>query len=104
MDHTSVLYNGRIWLLGGREFSAGENDVWYSSDGVKWTTATRHAQWSPRFGHTSVVHDGKMWVLGGAYLVNAIEHYLNDVWYSSDGTSWTQATASAAWSPRSLSR
>jgi len=26
----------------------------------------------------------------------------NDVWYTSDGNSWTQATASAAWTPRNL--
>jgi leucine-zipper-like transcriptional regulator 1 len=37
-----------------------------------------------------------MWLNGGYDGSN-----LNDVWYSSNGTTWTQATASASWSARS---
>jgi parallel beta-helix repeat protein len=56
------------------------------------------ARWSPRCGHTSVVFDNKMWVMGGAS--STFHYYMNDVWYSSDGVNWTQATASAGWSAR----
>ena len=38
-----------------------------------------------------------MWVIGGS--VGATYH--NDVWHSTDGATWTQATANAAWSARS---
>ena len=37
-----------------------------------------------------------MWGIGGFQTPYA----RNDVWYSSDGINWTQATASAAWTPR----
>ncbi|HNX16939.1 MAG TPA: hypothetical protein PKM50_01265, partial [Methanoregula sp.] len=67
------------------------------------TQATAYANWSPRFGHTSFVFDNKMWVIGGVGLAPASRlgtEYKNDVWYSTDGSTWTQATAYANWSPR----
>ena len=95
--HASVVFDDRIWVLGGfvgsNEFL---NDVWFSTDGANWTQATANAAWSPRVGHSSVVHDGKIWVIGG---VDANQR-LNDVWYSGDGVNWTEATANAMWSPR----
>lgn len=44
-----------------------------------------------------------MWVLGGISADPASvlrTRYSNDVWYSSDGTTWHQATENASWSPR----
>ena len=43
------------------------------------------------------VFDGKMWLLGG--YSSGVSVY-NDVWYSTDGSSWTQATSNAGWSAR----
>ncbi|MCX6841787.1 MAG: PQQ-binding-like beta-propeller repeat protein [candidate division WOR-3 bacterium] len=96
--HTSVVFDNKMWVLGGRVGSLRmESDVWYSSDGASWTRACSSASWYARFGHTSVVFNNKMWVIGG-YDDNG--NCRNDVWYSSDGVSWTQATASAGWSGR----
>jgi hypothetical protein len=83
-----------MWVMGGDYGGdrVGQNDVWHSSDGLKWTSATLHAAWPVRYRHTSVVHNGKMWVLGGLYRDNAEDMYRNDVWYSSDGVRWTSAT------------
>ena len=39
--------------------------------------------------------DGKIWVLGGS-----AKSYKNDVWYSTDGINWSEATKNAAWSVR----
>jgi hypothetical protein len=80
-----------MWVIGGFPES---NDVWYSSDGAKWTSATLSAPWAPRYNHGSVVFNGKMWVLGGEALPSP---RFRDVWYSPDGTSWTQAAASVGW-------
>jgi len=99
-NHTAVVYDEKIWILGGYGNKKNLNDVWYSSNGIDWTQATSSAQWSPRRGHTSVVYDNKMWVIGGAG-ANAWDDNLNDVWYSSNGIDWTQATSSAPWSKRS---
>jgi len=66
---------------------------------MTWTCAIDSADWLPRSSHASVVYDGKMWVLGGA-LYDNLYSVANDVWYSTDGSTWTCATASADWSPR----
>ncbi len=58
---------------------------------------TSSATWSARINFAAVVYDGKMWMMGG---VDNSGVFKNDVWYSSDGITWTRATSSAAWSAR----
>ena len=93
--HTSVVFDNKMWVIGGYNGSSNLNDVWYSSDGATWTQATASASFSGRSIHTSVVFDNKMWVIGGYDTAN-----LNDVWYSSDGATWTLATPSASFYTR----
>ncbi len=101
----AVTFQGKMWILGGTEnYYFGDrkslkNDVWSSTDGVKWEQVTASAGWSPRAYHQAVVHDGKIWVLGGG---NYVPEYqaLNDVWCSSDGKEWTRVVEKAAWPPR----
>jgi len=104
--HTSVVHQGKIWVMGGASRQSvppymlrGYADVWYSRDGANWTQATAAAPWGRRHQHTSVVHDGKIWVMGGyrTELGSGVEVPQHDVWYSTDGTSWTQTTAAAPW-------
>ena len=100
----TAVFDNKLWVLGGGDlpvFQAAtvHNDVWWSSDGATWTQATAHAGWSAREGHTTAVFDNKLWVLGGTPLATHSTTY-NDVWWSSDGATWTQATAHAAWAPR----
>ncbi len=92
-----VIFDNKMWLLGGQVSGDLKNDVWYSSDGKNWTCATQSAQWSARMGHTAVVFNNRMWVFGGMAASRSVK---NDVWYSPDGEDWTQATASAGWSAR----
>jgi hypothetical protein len=99
--HTSVVFNNKIWVIGGYGSSSDLNDVWYSSDGITWTQATGAAAFLPRDNHTSVVFDNKMWVIGGYKNGPGVVGNFNDVWYSSDGVAWTQATGSAAFAARS---
>ena len=100
LDHASVAFDGKLWMLGGRHYDRYDddiyhNDVWYSANGANWTRATSSAGWSGRDRHTSVVFDDKIWVIGG-YDGSAQD----DVWYSEDGINWTQATSNAGWSGR----
>ena len=46
------------------------------------------------------VYHNKMWVIGGWSGYDAGGILYNDVWYSTDGITWKQATGSAAFSPR----
>ena len=102
-DHSSVIFDDKIWVIGGLGTGSGfKNDVWYSSDGLNWTEATVSANFSPRKKHTSVVYDNNIWVVAGYDGSPKPNDYKNDVWYSSDGVSWFQATSSANFSSRQM--
>lgn len=65
--HTSVVYNGYLYVIGGRGSGNG-NDVLFAkinSDGTigGWYTATSFT--SPRYAHSSVVNNGYLYVIGG---------------------------------------
>ncbi|MDD2889426.1 MAG: T9SS type A sorting domain-containing protein, partial [bacterium] len=96
--HASVVFDNKMWILGGAADQTGCNDVWYSTDGANWSQATAAAGWSKRFSHSALVFDNKMWVIGGFASVDGND--CNDVWYSTDGANWYQATAAAGWAPR----
>ena len=89
-DHTTLVYGGRLWVIGG-DGGSFNNNVWYSTDGTNWTQTAASGHFTPRKGHASVVFDNKMWVIGGLSSSDT-----NDVWWSTDGISWTLATNSAA--------
>jgi leucine-zipper-like transcriptional regulator 1 len=104
-NHTSVVFNNAIWVIGGISSISGnyvyENDVWsLSGSGGTWARATSTAAFSGRYLHASVVYDNKMWVIGGSD--NIKEEYLNykDAWYSTNGIDWIAATQNADFSPR----
>jgi len=100
--HSALTYNNKLWVIAGNTGSYAR-DVWYSSDGASWTQATSTAQWSGRYDSaavafsTSTAGGEKMWVLGGRI---GSTSYEDDVWYSTSGVSWIQATAAAGWSAR----
>jgi hypothetical protein len=102
VGQTSLVYNNEMWVIGGLySHDSLMNDVWFSSDGGIWTQSTSAAQFSPRCGHASVSFNNKMWVIGGVgYQGPNNLVYYNDVWYSTDGATWVQATANAGFSPR----
>lgn len=100
-----VVFQGKLWLLGGTEnYYFGDhqslrNDVWFSADGRQWKQATANAGWSPRAYHQAAVLNDKIYVFGGGNYVPEY-HANNDVWSSSDGVHWQQETAAAPWHPR----
>lgn len=93
----SVVYDGKMWVIGGNQSDPNllRKDVWSSADGVTWTQVTPSAPWEARHFHKALNFQNKLWILGGEGNGNH-----NDVWSSSDGAIWTQATASAEWTPR----
>ena len=96
--HTSVVFDNKIWIMGGEQDAGGRiNDVWSSPDGMTWTESPATGHWSSRRRHTSVVFDSKIWIMGGEDRVSA---QLNDVWSSPDGTDWTVSLDTSPWSKR----
>ncbi|MCX6745212.1 MAG: hypothetical protein NTX82_06860 [Candidatus Parcubacteria bacterium] len=78
------------------------NDVLSSADGATWNLETSVGSWSTRFGHNALGYNGNLYVMGGFHTVTGeiVGSSVNDVWSSPDGSTWTQATSSAAWNPR----
>jgi hypothetical protein len=99
---TSIVYNDLMWVIGGFDgvcSCVSLNDAWSSSDGITWTQAPPTVPFPARDSHGSVDFNGKMWVIGGND-AGAGNFPLNDVWSSTDGSTWTMETAAAAFSPR----
>jgi hypothetical protein len=83
--HGAVVFNNKIYVIGGRKGVTNYNDVWSSVDGKAWVLEKSNAFPFGRYGHTTTVFDNKIWVVGG--------QNLNEVWYW-DGASanWTIVT------------
>jgi hypothetical protein len=102
-----AVFNNKMWIAGGDPNQGHyQPGVWSSSDGVTWTQTTANAPWGQRNLSVTMVHDNKLWVMGGQTLPEYVpgypEEFYNDVWNTSDGVTWTQVTAHAAWSPRGM--
>ncbi|MDR6306194.1 N-acetylneuraminic acid mutarotase [Nitrobacter vulgaris] len=102
---TLVVFNEKLWLLGGtsqyrhKDDEALFNDVWSTENGVDWTNVSPHATWTPRAFHTALTHSGRLWVLGGGYWSGKPALY-SDVWSTLDGIQWKQHTDRANWQGR----
>ncbi|WP_299680245.1 kelch repeat-containing protein [uncultured Tenacibaculum sp.] len=95
-NHTSVVFNNKVWIIGGGGINSILNDVWSSSDGINWNLETNNATFPARQGHTTVVFNNKIWIIGGKN--NNSE--FNDIWSSSDGLNWNLETNNAAFVAR----
>jgi hypothetical protein len=88
-DYQLTVFNGELWLTGGRHNTAYYADVWHSADGVTWTQAAA-APFPSRAYHGAVVNNGRLYVIGG---YNSTDNRLNDVWSTADGATWQQEVA-----------
>jgi len=82
--HTTVAFNGKLWVIGGDGVYDGlQNEIWSSTDGTNWKLELEEAPFRPRYNHACLVFNDRMYVIGGqtGYLAN-------DVWSSSDGINW----------------
>jgi hypothetical protein len=92
-DHSSFVYQDKIWVVGGRDSTGYLNDVWYSGDGIHWTKAPSSAPFATDTSFQAVIFDGRMWVLQISYGQKADFPWVTDtiqgIWYSYDGITWT---------------
>ncbi len=99
-NHSVLVFQNKLWLLGGVGIGGEQNlyDNWYSSDGIVWNRApdwidTNNLNHQLNFSH--VVFDNKIWAIGGS-------NENSEVWCTSNGTTWTQVTDHANFTPRRL--
>ena len=98
-----VVFRDRLWIFGGwfDSFQPAPRDVWSSADGKTWQLAQETAPWKHSDLSMSLTHDDRMWMMGGWYNGRLPDHSAgNEVWSSTDGVHWEQATPHAGWSPR----
>ncbi|HEO70695.1 MAG TPA: galactose oxidase [Candidatus Hydrogenedentes bacterium] len=98
-----LVHRDKMWILGGwfQSFEAPPRDVWSSPDGKTWTCVVEAAPWRHSDLPMTLAFDGKMWIMGGWYNGRLPGHSAsNQVWWSTDGATWHQATPEAGWSPR----
>ncbi|HSB95316.1 MAG TPA: hypothetical protein VLC91_02640 [Spongiibacteraceae bacterium] len=96
--HQMLVYNNKVWVIGGYDSGFTDtplSDVWSSSDGVTWTQETAGADFPSRGNHQVVAYNNELWLIGGFDGGGDGTNY-NDVWSSSDGITWTEKTAAAA--------
>lgn len=102
--HNVVLWNDKLWMLGGDNHQGHDNhDVVSSSNGVTWTVelGTGEGQtpppWHSRVLMMAGVYDNKLWAAGGQQLSGSDEDNViyNDVWSSADGVHWDQVADNA---------
>lgn len=84
-----LVMNNTIWAI-------ASNELWSSSDGTNWNLVNSNLPFVAdssnriRKNFSTVVFHGSLWVIAG-YLDNdrfGADVWMNDAWYSSDGTNW----------------
>lgn len=110
--HYTVAFKDRIWIMGGqtipqfaKEKEQFYDDVWSSSDGVKWEKMEIVRPAWPQRGMIggSAVFKGRIWILGGGTYdtpARPTRLFFNDVWSSADGVRWERHLEHAPWHPR----
>ena len=93
----TVSVGERVFLAESQEFIIKKREK--PTLTVSETQLLPSAKFSPRCGAASVVFKDKIWILGGWAGGSDLDG-LNDVWCSSDGVHWSEATSNAEWSGR----
>jgi hypothetical protein len=65
----NITFDDKVWIMGGWHKGrlpghSASNQVWSSSDGVKWEQVNASAGWSPRLAAGLVEHRRRMWMIG----------------------------------------
>lgn len=90
----AVVFNDKIWLMGGFDGQNYYNDVWNSSDGVQWSRVAEKTAWNPRIVGAAVVFKNRIWIIGGGVIDGVPTDGLGEreVWSTADGINWTRVT------------
>lgn len=77
-----VVFQNKIWIIGGENSQTQFADIWNSTDGVHWQQVKDQLPFGKRSRSQFVTLGNRL------YLLN------NDVWSSADGLNWRQETPS----------
>lgn len=100
-----TVYDGKMWISGGVQWDGAAETLtdnsYYSTDGITWALAGSVGYAEARYTQGLASFKGYMWLFGGQdWSVTTWDgEPHNDVYYSSDGITWTLATAEAYGTP-----
>ena len=83
-------FDEKLWMIGRKR-------AWSSNDGIRWDVFDKH-DWGERISMNTVFFKGTLLISGGMDYSSG--RFLNEIWASSDGTTWKKSVANAAWQPR----
>jgi len=99
--HKSIVFKGKLWVIGGWNGSTAFNDIWSSKNGKKWNMITNNAPFCKRAGFSLTKFRNNLWLIGGlCFDKNKNIKDLNDIWKSKDGIHWEEVTSHAPFCPR----
>jgi len=76
--HSSVVFNDKMWILGGIIGTESTSEIWNSDDGINWTLVSDTSGLDFRDDNV-MVFDNKLWLID------------DEVWFSEDGVVWSLA-------------
>ncbi len=80
-----ILYNGKLWLVGGRDLDGNAiAEVWSSETGLSWNLVTNTPAFGAAVNHDVVVFDNRLFLI--ARNIDFPEN--TSVWSSTDGIDW----------------
>jgi len=82
----SVVFDDKMWILGGNAQGTFLNDAWSSADGLVWTLVNAQSTntYEERFLHDAAVYEDKIYIAGG----NTESGFSSSVSFSEDGIDW----------------
>jgi hypothetical protein len=86
-----LVFDNKMWMLGGFDGSRYHNDVWNSPDGVTWKLVAKSTAWSPRNAVAVTVFKDRIWLIGGGVIDGDRDpnpNSRNEIWSSADGIDW----------------
>ena len=90
--HSSVIFDDKMWVIGGHYNDVPLKEVYSSIDGTIWNEASFKDTFTSRYDHTSVVFNNKIWVIGGYGDGEFVDNIAS--WTGNPDDAWiTEATA-----------
>ena len=91
-SHGFIVFENKLWVIGGKGEKEKFCDVWSSSNGADWEAVTTGAIFGERSDFACFTYGGRMWVIGGQLKDGKAA---GDVWWSVNGKVWIQAAKDA---------